>query len=592
LENTDIFGYIKTQENLWQTERVPLTKSKDWNMREHIERCTNVANGWYHSGKNDGIRRYDDIVTPIVNVSFRSEGFDVKDIIPYVDRAVDSYKSFIIKKMHPRWARDIGLDTLIDDVVETSVIYDLVLVKNVNDKIPEVVDLKTLAFCDQTNIMAGPICIKHQLTVADLLDYKGKWNDDAIKMAIELAKEETTNNIVGEQKAKTPSKYIEVYELVGHLPEYWEKDTGEMYKYTPQRHYVCFYTSADGQKNGITLFKGKEKPLNQVFKALKIDRIRSKGRACGKSIVESLFEEQVWANYDAQKIKEILDSAFNLIITDSTEIGNQKITELKKNTILKQNKGDSTQLFTSNLGNLTAFTNDKQELEQRARIKGSASDPALGINPVSGTPLGTTQTVIQEGQGIHQYRQGKIATFFTDEIYKDWVLQWLVDDLLKGGKFSAELSLDEMLEIGDAIAKNETEKELKKLFLKGKVVDETKRQEMIELYKKDFVSKGNRKFFEYFKDDFKNVPLDVYVNIKGKQRYMAQNADKMSNILREVMRNPQAFSQIPGLGKVFNQMIEESGLSPIDFTQITKQPDQQTVEQPSQVGEEQLKVNE
>lgn len=564
-------------------------------MREHIERCTNVANAWYHNGKNDGLRRYDDIVTPILNVAFRSEGFDVKDIVPYVDDADNSYKSFVIKKMHPRWARQVGMDTFIDDLVETSVIYDLVLVKNVNDYLPEVVDLKTIAFCDQTNIMAGPICIKHQITVADLLEYKDKWDNIAIEMAIKLGKEDISNNIVGDQVGKAPSKYIDVYELVGHLPEYWLDPEGEMYKYTPQRWYVGFYTSNEGQKQGLTFFKGKEKPLNKVFKALKVDRIRSKGRACGKSIVESLFEEQVWANYDAQKIKEILDSAFNLIITDSTELGNQKLTTLKKNTILKQNKGDNTQLFTSNLGNLTAFNNDKAELEQRARVKGSASDPALGINPVSGTPLGTTQTVIQEGQGIHQYRQGKIATFFADELYADWILEWLTSDLLKGGKFSEELSLDEMLEIGETIAKNKAETKVKELILDGKIVDQSEKQSLIDFYKQEFMQGGNRKFFEYFKDDFKDIPIDVFVNIKGKQRYMAQNADKMTNILREVLRNPQAFKQIPGIGKVFNQMIEESGLSPIDFTQIVSetptQPNQQPVEQAPQVGGEQLQVN-
>ncbi len=51
---------------------------------------------------------------------------------------------------------------------------------------------------------------------------------------------------------------------------------------------------------------------------------------------------------------------------------------------------------------------------------------------------------------------------------------------------------------------------------------------------------------------------------------MAQEADKLTNIIREVLRNPQAFQQIPGVGKAFNQLLENSGLSPIDFTQITK----------------------
>ena len=591
----DIFEYIKTEETNFKTVRVPLTTSKDWNMHEHIERCTNVANAWYHSGKNDGLRRYDDIVTPIINVAFRSEGFDVKDIVPFVNDAKDSYKSFIVKKRHPQWARKNELDTFIDDVVETSVIYDLVLVRRELDKPrPEVVDLKILAFCDQTDIMSGPICIRHYYTVADLLAMKGKWNDEAIDMAIYQAEMSKKVGIANDQELATPSKYIEIYELRGDLPENWLKSDGDKYKYVPQMQVVCYYRDNQGNKQGISLYKGKDKPLSENFKALKIDRIRSKGRACGKSIVESLFEEQVWANYDAQKIKELLDSAFNLIITDDDELGNQKLTELKKNTILKQGKGNNTQLFNSNLGNLAAFTNDKTTLEQNARIKGSASDPALGINPVSGTPLGTTQTVIQEGQGIHQYRQGKIASFFADVLYRDWILEWVVKDLNNGVKFSEELTLEEMLTIGKTIAENEAEEKIKELILSGKVVDEAQRQILIEFYSNEFKKGGNRKFFETMKGEFNEIPLDVFVNIKGKQRYMAQNADKITNIIREVMRNPQAFSQIPGIGKAFNQLLEESGMSAIDFTEITEAPQQtqpSKMEQVAPVGEQPLQVN-
>ena len=81
--------------------------------------------------------------------------------------------------------------------------------------------------------------------------------------------------------------------------------------------------------------------------------------------------------------------------------------------------------------------------------------------------------------------------------------------------------------------------------------------------------------------------MEVMVNIKSKQKYMAQNADKITNILREVIKNPQAFSQIPGVAKAFNQVLEESGLSAIDFTQITEAPKPQqappTPQQPMQM---------
>ena len=582
MNDKNVFDYITTEENNWDTQRVPITKSKDWNMKEHIERCTNVANAWFHQGKNDGLRPYDDIVTPIVNVAFRSEGFDVKDIVPYVDDVSESYKSFLVKKFHPQWARKNELDTFIDEVVESSVIYDLVLVKNINDKKPEVVDLKTLAFCDQTNIMAGPICIKHQYTPAEMTDFRGKWDTNKIDEAIMMAQAEKEINIAGKRKVKTPSKYIEVYELRGDLPESWIKEEGDPFTYTPQIHIVCYYTALDGEKNGITLFKGVDKPLNENFKALKIDGVRSKGRACGRSIVETLFEPQVWNNYSAIKIKKLLDAAITIFQTDSEEYGNQKLSELKDNTVLKHEQGKPITKVDGQIQNLTAFTNYQTKQENSARILGSASDAQLGTNPNSGTPFALQNLVVQQGQGLHEYRQGKIATFFADVLYRDWILKYLVDEMNNGIKFSEELSLEEIIEISDIIARNKAEREIAEKMLDGEVVTKENKEELISFYVEDFKKGGSRRFFEVVKGELSDIPVSVFVNIKGKQKDLAGTADKLTNIIREVLRNPQAFQQVPGMGKIFNQLLESSNLSPIDFTQITK-PQELQEEKPQAV---------
>lgn len=581
----DVFDYIKSEEIAYRTVRIPLTSAKDWNMHEHIERCTNVVNGWYHTGKNDGTRPYDDIVTPIVNVSFRSQGFDVKDIIPYVNDAEQSYKSWIVKKLHPRWARDNGVDTFIDEIVESSVIYDLVLVKAIKNEMPEIVDLKTIAFCDQTNVMSGPIAIRNYLTIEDIIAQRGVWKDDAIDMCIAQAENTKNVQMANGQEAQTPGKYIETYELRGNLPETWLNPDGSKYRYVPQMHIIAFYKDSNNRKQGISLYKGKDKPLNKVFKSLKIDGVRSKGRACGRSIVETLFEPQVWNNYSAIKIKALLDSAFNVLLTDSMEIANQDISSVKSNTILKQGKGDNTQRLTSDVSQISYFQNHQIKMENSARNLGSASELALGNSPSSGTPLGTTEIVHTEGKGMHEYRQGKIATFVGDILYPELILPLMIEDFNKGKKFSEELSLDEIMELSDILSSQAVNDELiYKIFKTGKVPTQEERAPLEEIFKTEF-AKNSRKFFEILKDDFKDIPMDVLINIKGKQRYMAQNADKITNILREVIRNPQAFSQTPGLAKAFNQLLEESGMSAIDFRQITQpQMAQMPVEAPEVAG--------
>lgn len=565
----DVFSYIKTEENNWRTATVPLTQTKSWSMYEHIQRCTNVANGWFNRGANDGKRPYNDIVTPIIDVAFRSEGFDVKDLIPYVNDAQNYYKSFLVKKYHPQWARKNELDTFIDEVVETSIIYDLVLIKDIKNVRPEVVDLSTIAFCDQTNVLAGALCLKHNMTVPEILDMKGTWDDALIDISIHESKSEKKVSLANDQVVKTPSKYIEVYELRGSFPETWLDPMGDSSKYTAQMHIVTYYTDTQGKRQGLCLYKGVDKPLTETFKALKIDQVRSKGRACGKSVVERLFEPQVWNNYSGLKIKELLDSAINVLVTDSDEIGNQKLDGLKSNTILKQERGASTTRLDGTLQNLPAFQSEQQKHELYARTLGSASEAALGKNPVSGTPFALQSLIVQQGEGIHEYRQGKIATFFADVLYRDLILGYLVEEMNKGQKFSEELSLDELEEISKSIVQNIVNGKLKKALINGEILTPEAQQLMEETTRKEFMKGGTRRFFEVIEGELKELPVEVMVNVNGKQKYMAQNADKLTNIIRFVLENAGTVSQVPGVGKAINELLEDSGMSPINFAEIT-----------------------
>lgn len=578
MEEQGIFEYITTQKNKFATDRVPLTNSKSWNFKEHIERCTNVSNGWFHSGQNDGLRPYDDIVTPIVNVAFRSEGFDVKDIVPFVNDKVNYYKSFIVKKFHPQWARKYLLDTFIDDVVETSIIYDLVLVKDINEVRPEVVDLKTLAFCDQTDVMAGPICIEHGYTISDLNSFRGKWDDDAIDMVISQAKNTKNVPTAGDQKVEKPSKNIECFELSGYLPKRWlDPEAGE-FEYQDSLFIVAYYTDTSGKKQGITLYKGKDKPMSDKFKALKIDRIRSKGRACGRSIVETLFEPQVWNNYSGIKIKQLLDAAITVWQSDSDELAGQKLDSLKLNTVLKHETGKPITKVDGQIQNLQAFTAHQAKMQNDARILGSATDPQLGVSPTSGTPFALQNLVVQQGQNMHEFRQGKISTFFADVLYPDLILKYLVEDINKGKEFSEELSLDEMLEIKDAIATHKYNEQIIQMILDGHQFQDGEAEQMLEQEKQKFMASGNRQFFAEFKAMLKDIPVDVFVNIKGKQKDLAGLADKLTNLLREASKNPQGASMF---ATQYNELLEASGLSPIDFTSMTKAQPQQTAPSPS-----------
>ncbi len=579
-----IYEYILAEENAWRTARVPLASNwRDWNFFEHIDRSFTLKNSRFYQGTQDYRRPFNNIILPIANVNYRTEGFDVKDVQIYVDNAENYHKSFFARKFHNWWAKDNDIDTAIDESVESYFDYGLTLVKNVNEARPEVIQLQQIVFCDQTDIMSGPLCLKHHMSVSEMLEMKGKWKSAEIDKAILMAKHSKNMNATDGEPAKTPGKYVAVYELHGMFPESWlgaEKygdeweDTG---KYSPQVHIVTYYVNENEQnKNGICLFKGKEpKP---IFKALVRDPIF--GRACGRGGIEELFHPQIWTNYSELQISQIMEAVAKVIL----KTNKKKITALNNFSNMKHGQivdldGDGTlEQLVLQPNNKAAFDNLINKWEQVARTIGSASDPALGLNPVSGTPLGTTEIVTQQGIGIHEYRQGKIATFWA-EIYRDWVLPHLATEINKGSKWLDELSLAELQDVAEKITTKQANDKIKQMILSGEIPTQEEIDQYRTTLKEVFMKGGNKRFLEIIKDEFAGLPTDVEISIKGKQKNLAEVTSKLNSVFRTLLTPGviQAVQQSEGLSDLLNQIFESVGFSPVNFGTITGQQMQPVV---------------
>lgn len=540
-------------------------------MSEHIDRSFTLLNSRFYQGTQDYRRPFNNIILPIRNVNLRAEGFDVKDVQIYVDNSEKYHLSFFARKYHNWWAKDNHIDTAIDESFENYFDYGLTLVKNVNEVRPEVVQLQQLAFCDQTDVLSGPICLKHNYSISELLEFKGKWKAEEVDKTILMSRFSKENNAQEGEEAKTPGKYVEVYELHGMFPESWlgaEKlgedwqDTG---KYSPQIHIVTYYISPiDGKtKNGLTLFKGKEnKP---VFKAKKRDPIF--GRACGRGGIEELFHAQIWTNYSELHVSQMLEAVSKVVLTtnQSKIKALNNFSNIKQGQILDVGDGRLEQLILQPI-NKQAFDNFSNKWEQVGRTIGSASDPQLGLNPVSGTPLGTTQIVTSQGVGIHEYRQGQMAEFW-QEIYRDWVLPRMAEDLKKGSKWLDTLSLKELQEVTELVVTRDANKKIKDLVLQGKDVSPEQADEMRGLMKEIFMKQGDKRFLEIIEKDFDNLPLDVEVSIAGKDKNLAETVDKLNSFFK-ILFTPgaiQAIQQSEELSGLLNEILEGSNLSPIRY---------------------------
>lgn len=584
----EIYDYILAEEANFKTVRVPLSSNwRDWNFFEHVDRSFTLKNSRFYQGVQDYTRPFNNIILPIANVSYRLEGFDVKDAHIYVDNAENYHKSFLAKKFHNWWAKENKIDNAIDESVESYFDYGLTLVKNVNDARPEIVDLQSLAFCDQTDILSGPICIKHYYSIADLQDMEGKWYADEIDEAITMSRFNKQSDQGTSQKTTTPGKYIEVYELHGSFPESWLgkerlgedwEDTG---KYSPQIHIVSYYVSpTENTKKGICLFKSKEpKP---IFKALKRDSI--KGRACGRGGIEELFHPQIWTNYSELHIHQMLEAVSKVLLTTTDKkLKNQKLTNMKHGQIIElSDTGRLEQLVIQPINKAT-FDNAVDRWGVVARGIGSASEPALGLNPTSGTPLGTTEIVAQQGAGIHQWRQGIIAAFWA-EIYRDWVLPHLTREINKGHKWLDKLSLAELQDIAEKVATKEANDRIKRMVLAGKTVSPEEADLFRQVKKEEFMKGGEKRFLEVLKDEFKE-PMDVEIDIAGKQENLAEAVSKLNAIFRTVFTpvGIQTLKTEPAAGELLNEILEKSGLSPVNFSNFGGGQQQPSQELPTAV---------
>lgn len=549
----------------------------EWSMKDHIKTSFYYKHGRLING-NDENTPVKNITRPLLNLQYRSEDIDVKDILLYVDDPQHYHLSFLVKKYHDDvFVVKNDLDTFIDDTNESKIDYGGALIKEMPGVRPEVVDMQSIAFCDQTDILKGPIGIKHYFNPAELKEMEAKgWGSPSnganmsIDEIIALAEEKRDEGGDDNRENDTPGSYIEVYEVHGVLPQYFVDDSDSQ-EYTQQFHIAAFYTAKDGERRGVSLFR--KKVAKSPFKFIARDKIFSRGLGFGGA--EELFENQVWTNYDVIRMKELLDATSKVILkavgTDFKSKYPNGLADVDNLQILEMNEGEDINQIDTTPRSMVLFEKSVAEWERHAQLMASASDPLLGEPAPSGTPFKAQALQVVEGKALHDYRRGKFAKFL-EEVYRDWIIPYIVREITNGTKFLTELSTEELQFVVDKVVENEAFNMQKERVLRG----ETFTAQEVELFKnkvrEDFLKDGNKKFLEILKGEFKGKTVRVKINVAGKQKDVSLMTDKLVNIFRQIIANPQGFMQVmqtPGMSRTFNDILEYSGLSPVYFSGLT-----------------------
>lgn len=574
----DIFEYVTTEENRFSLP-IPVIDGWDWSFKDHVKVSTLYKNFQLETGKKKGTpdeKPVKNIVRPILNLRYRAEDIDVKDIVIYVDNEADYHLSFLVKKYHDDvFVVENDLDTFFDEVKESKIDFGGGLVKDVGEAKPDVIPLQSIAFCDQTDLLSGPIGIKWYYSPDQLKEMEEKgWGDAkngatmTIDELITIAEEKKENQ--SDKDVITPGKYIEVYEVHGNLPERYYDDNAKDNKYSRQFHMIAYYRDSGGKKQGVTLFKSREDET--PFKLVQDEKIY--GRALGLGGVEELFEPQIWTNYGMIRKKDMLDSASKTLLktTDPAimakhpsglkNLGNLEFVEIEE--------GKDVGVLDTYPRNIDLFDKSVAEWEEHAQRVGGATEALMGETPPSGTPFRLNERVVAEGKGLHEYRLGKYAKWI-EELYRDLFIPYMQKQIVNGAKFLSTLSLEELQTVADKVAKNEANKYAVEKVLNGEIFDKEEVARVEAKSRERFMAQGDKRFIEILKNEFKNKPFKVKINVKGKQKDLNLRTDKLTNILRYVMStfNPQtgtfAVFEDPRMAGLFNQVLESSDLSPIDY---------------------------
>lgn len=578
---SNIFEYIKAEESKFLTQQIHVGDNWTWSFRNHVQLIFHLKNGMFFTGDNNWLRAFKNILEPILNLSYWMEGIEVKDVVFYVQNETNRVLSFLLKKYHDEiYVKENDLDNMFEEITESDVDYGGVLLQKTKDVKPEILALNAIAFCDQTDILSGPIAFKYYFNPVNLLAMSKKgWGNPkngatvTLEELITLADSDKTSDTNARIKNKTTGKVIEVYLVRGSLPDNYLLDNDDMEHYTDQIQIVAFYQTKDKKgnetKQGVVLYRKKETENNLIFHTSK----NVYGRALGRGIGESLLHPQIWTNFLTIHKMNMLESASKIpLYTDDPTYGDKnKILDMENLEITTIDDGKVIrQVPTAAPANLELMQKAISDWYDTAQTIGSAFDPLQGKPAVSGTTFHGQERTVMQGKGFHDRRRGQIAKLI-EKIYREWIIPQMKNAILSGTKFIATLSSEELGWITDQMADNyANEVILKEVLALRKPTD---RDTIKQFFYSQFSKRGNRHLLEILKDEFKDAEIKIDIDIAAKQKDLAGLSDKFMNIMQFVFSNPEGFQQAmqnPALERAFNDILEYSGLNPADFSSIAK----------------------
>ena len=570
-EITDVASFVSGQKHSFETENVNITDVYEINTHDLLETIENYYNSRFDSGNTDELGRekpFYNINKFRVNVATRATDIDTKDIQLQASHPKHYIKSFLLSRENRQWMKRTNFARFLNQAGHARPKYGSVIVKKTGtdeDMYIEVVPIKNMIF-DQIDFYAAPQIERHYYSPQQLKKTTEQgWGvgdfEGSIDKAIELSNNtiRKTDASSDDQAESKTSKLIEVYEVHGEMPETLIDENGDPNNWVQQMHIIVLNEDDDDLESGITLYKGAEKA--SPYK--KLDWDEQANRSLGVGVVEDLIEAQVWTNYSSKQKKDMLDMASKMVFqaTSASELAQNILTDVDNGEILIS-ESPITQVNNAPR-NLPAFDSFSQEWDNQAERVTSTFNAVTGETMPSGTPYRQVAILNQEAGSIFAYRREEMGIFIK-EMYEDWIIPHLKARLKKKHVLVSDFSPEELDWIDEAYANERANNQAIDIMLSGRVLTRTKLTQIVEEEKAKLAKTGSARYLDIPDNFYDDEESSVDVITTGEQQNKGVILETLSNLLLNVAQNP-ALLQDPTMRRLFNKIIETSGLSPIEF---------------------------
>lgn len=589
-----IHEFIRQAIDKFEKDEPEIVDGLTFNTYNILKEVEYMANSRYTKGEkdeNDNYKPFYNITTRLLNNQKAAEDIDRKDMVIATDNPNFYGRAFLLNKYNQTWMRKSKLARVLNDYTETRGKYGGVLLKKTEgngELYIDVVDWHNV-IVDQIDIHSGAIIENKYYSPSELVkeaQMRG-WDMEAVKDAIELYTENDQEDELRYDQAEnrdSASGYVLVRETYGVLEKTYLDEDADQYEYTMQLHVTAGSEKVDkeGKNRGVMLFA--DEVTETPYKYHPYRKRSVKGSELGIGIVEEARHAQIWTNYGMMAEKNALDYGSKVVMQTASKKykGKNVLTDFKNGSILEHEEGkpfSSVNMTPAAMGQLQNFMIQWEDQINKAL---NVSDVSTGQDSQSNMPYRLGALLDQNAQSVYNQRREEAGDFW-NEVYKDWVIPYLIKQIKKEETIVAELTPDEMMAIDEDFANYTANRQLIQNLLDGKydnlspAVRMTVLQQEQEALKMTTQSKlrrqKNKREFSFPEDYWnKDVVFQLDAQISNEQKQKQAFLETRSNILVQYLQYRDLIKSDPAARKIFEGLVEAAGMSSVDFDMAPAEP--------------------